>query len=78
MLRPLKKSSMLVKLEVHLPPTRSDFSAKESLPFLIASFRASFFEVSRGDPSCGVDSVLLVKGALVSASQEKTSEMVAE
>ena len=69
---------MLVKLEVHLLPIRSDFSAKESFPFLIASFRASLFEVSRGDPSCGVESVLLVRGTLFSASQEKTPEMVAE
>ena len=78
MLRPLKKSSMLVKLEVHLFPIRFDFSAKESFPFLIASFRVSLFEVSRVDPSCGVDSVLLVRGTLFSASQEKIPEMVAE
>ena len=36
------------------------------------------FEVSRGDPSCGADSALLVRGALVSALQEKTPELVAE
>ena len=36
------------------------------------------FEVSRGDPSRGADSALLVRGALVSASQEKTPDLVAE
>ena len=42
------------------------------------SFRASLFEVSRGDPSCGADNALLVRGALISALQEKTPELVAE
>ena len=36
------------------------------------------FEISREDPSCGADSALLVRGALVSALQEKTSELVEE
>ena len=34
------------------------------------------YEVSRGDPSCGADSALLFRGALVSSLQEKTPEMV--